>query len=527
MEGSGVQNIYGTSSIQIYNLTIDNSTGVTLDADALTSINGSLLINSGKKFEIAAAKKLTVTGSIINNAGSDGFILKSDATGTASLIHNTDNIAATVERYITGASEDWHFISSPLADQEIGGSWLPSGAYGNGTGYDLYLWNEPTSCWIYQLNTTTLVNWDTVHPGADFMAGRGYLYSVQATNPTKSFAGLLNNGPVTYGLSINGTDPLVQGFNLVGNPYASSIDWSAASGWTHTDLVESGAGYNMWIWNPAANNYGVYNSVDADGIGTNSVTRYIAPMQGFFVEAANLGNLGMSNAVRTHEGAGNWFKNQAANNLNLIVSSDAGLGSDEIQLEFAYPEKGNGAKKLFSYVKTAPALYMTSGKEELSVGYFTTPDKTILVPVNFTPGADGDFSIACQFDTESFEMVWLEDRKVNYYSDMKVAPEYRFSAELSDRPDRFILHFGAGPQTNREIPAHIYVDGNGIVVDLTLFDQDATVQLVDLSGRVLLKQHIQGKMKNKIQIPINTQIVLVNVSTSNAFICRKILMNGY
>ena len=175
---------------------------------------------------------------LTNNAGASGFVLQSDATGTASLIHNTDNVPATVQRYISGDAEAWHFLSSPVSDQPISGSWLPSGTYGNGTGYDMYLWNEPNSCWIYQLDITSPINWSTVHPGSDFAVGRGYLYSVQAANPTKEFVGKLNNGPLNYGLTFSGTDASLKGFNLVGNPYPSSIDWGAASGWTRTDIKQ-------------------------------------------------------------------------------------------------------------------------------------------------------------------------------------------------------------------------------------------------------------------------------------------------
>jgi hypothetical protein len=38
------------------------------------------------------------------------------------------------------------------------------------------------------------------------------------------------------------------GFNLIGNPYPSSIDWKSGTGWLRTDLVVSGGGYDMWIW---------------------------------------------------------------------------------------------------------------------------------------------------------------------------------------------------------------------------------------------------------------------------------------
>lgn len=530
MAGTAAQNLAGSTGDTLDYLIIDNAAGVTLTNTGTTEISGRLSINTGTQFMMPASSKLSVSGTIDNNAGTTGLYLQSDATGTASLIHNNDNVDASVERYISGPAEAWHFLSSPVSNQEISGSWLPTGTYGNGTGYDLYVWHEASSCWIYKLNTTSPINWNTVHPGSDFVVGQGYLYSVQAANPTKSYAGDLNNGPVTYGLTVIGTDPLVQGFNLVGNPYPSSIDWRAASGWTHNNLVQSGGGYNMWIWNPTADNYGVYNSADPDGMGTNSVTRYIAPMQGFFVEAENAGNLGMTNAVRVHDGAGNWFKGQqqSINDLSLTVTSNAGYGADEILLEFNHYQKEKGAKKLFSHVQTAPALYMKSFGEDLSVGHFTTPDDTPMVPVSFSAGIDGKYTLNCQFDMSSFELVWLEDKKEDFFLDLKQSPEYWFNAETSDDADRFVLYFGPiDSYVNEELPARIFYDGSSILVDLSLVDNDAGAQVIDLSGRVLFKQDLKGKMINKIHMPDNTQIVLVYVSTSEASICRKVLLNRF
>jgi hypothetical protein len=85
------------------------------------------------------------------------------------LIHNSDNVLATVQRFISGAKEDWHFLSSPFQSRDSGSSWVPSGTYGNGTGYDLYIWNEPTPCWTYQLNTAVAPTWPSIHPLSTFV----------------------------------------------------------------------------------------------------------------------------------------------------------------------------------------------------------------------------------------------------------------------------------------------------------------------------------------------------------------------
>ena len=62
----------------------------------------------------------------------------------------------------------------------------------------------------------------------------------------------------------------------------------------------------MWIWNPTANNYGVFNSLGTTG--TNDVTQYIPSMQGFFVRAETNANIVMTNDIRSHMGTDYWMK---------------------------------------------------------------------------------------------------------------------------------------------------------------------------------------------------------------------------
>ena len=118
-----------------------------------TSLNsfGNVTVVTGATLNVVPRNFVTVNGNLTNNSGSSGFVLQSDATGTASLIHNTSNVPATVQRYVNGAAEDWHFLSSPMTAQSISGTWTPSGTYGNGTGYDLYLWNEHSTIYIDEL----------------------------------------------------------------------------------------------------------------------------------------------------------------------------------------------------------------------------------------------------------------------------------------------------------------------------------------------------------------------------------------
>jgi hypothetical protein len=522
--GNTAKTMSGSSNTDLYNLSITNSGGITTQLGLLTVNN--LSVAAGAVFSIDPARQLTVNGSISNSGGNAGLVLKSDANGTASLLDDTGSVPGTVNRYFSGAAEDWHFLSTPVAAQPVSGDWLPAGTYGNGTGYDLYVWNEATNCWIFQLNTVSTVNWGTVHPGSNFEAGRGYLYSFQTANPTKSFAGNLHSGSVSCGLTFSSDSLELKGFNLVGNPYPSSIDWSAGSGWTRSALAPSGDGYDIWIWNPAAGNYGVYNSADGDGTGTNSVTRYIAPMQGFFVRAAGTGTLGMDNTVRVHNGASDW-KNSTRdhNRISVVVASDENDKTDEVRLVFGCDENRPGAAKLFSPVPEAPSLYLEDGTRYHSVRYLSGTAENPSVPVLFRAGAGGLHTLRISFDPAQFETVMLEDRKEHYRQNMKIVSGYSFKASVTDDPFRFILHFGPDEQvTAGDLPAGIFHDGNNLNIDLTLVAHETEVTVCDVLGRTLYRQKLQGKTRHSLDMRSGAVMLIVYLQNPVGSLCRKVIL---
>lgn len=533
MNGTSAQMMTMSGSTSFYNLTINNALGVTLSSTQ-TIITNNLTINSGKIFKIEAAKNLTVTGVIANYGGNAGFILESNVTGTASLIHTTVNVPATVKRYISGNAEDWHFLASPVADQVIASSsWVPAGTYGNGTGYDLYVFDEPTPCWVYQLNTSPTStgenpNWPTVHPTANFVSGRGYLYSVQASNPTNQFAGNLNNGAVSYAVTKNSTvDPLLIGFNLIGNPYPSSIDWKASSGWTRSNLLDSGGGYDMWIWNPATNNYGVYNSLASTG--TNGISSFIAPMQGFFVRADSNANINMTNDIRVHTDASNWFKtnknHENLENIKVKITSQTELGSDEVLLQFGASSNQAGAAKLYSTIKTAPSVYLTTEEGELTVRYLTDTTNNPIVPLAFKPGSDGNYTVSIDFDTANYDFLELEDTKTKNKHDLKDNPTYDFNATVEDPFDRFLLHFEEIPIEDNNLPFLIYYNGNEIVFDLSLIPDDTAIKIFDTLGRKIMEKKIRGKTIHYLPFNNKNQVFIVKAVSNGLSFISKIFVH--
>ena len=73
-----------------------------------------LVIQTGAIVNIPSTNTLTVNGDLVNNAGTNGMVLKADNSGMASLLHSTNGVSAKVEQYLS--SERWHLVSPPISN---------------------------------------------------------------------------------------------------------------------------------------------------------------------------------------------------------------------------------------------------------------------------------------------------------------------------------------------------------------------------------------------------------------------------
>ncbi len=191
----------------------------------------------------------------------------------------------------------------------------------------------------------------------ELVTGRGYLVAYNTGwNPatssptTHTFTGNLNSGNINKAVLLGENS-----FNLVGNPYASSIDWKSSNwGTGRNALVNNAGGFDYWIWNDADGNYGVFNSAGADNSGTLGVSRYIAPEQAFLDEAVSDGNLAFNNDLRTHSSQ-TWLKNGETENsvLRLELSTPSNSYHDEMVVEFNPSFTGGGSSKFWSFYTEA------------------------------------------------------------------------------------------------------------------------------------------------------------------------------
>ena len=368
---------------------------LTSPSAATPAAMANLTISNDASITIEPLNYLTVSGTLTNSAGATGLVVNSNATGTGSLINGTAAVPATVNCYITGISQAWHFLSSPMAAQAISGNFTPAPE----TSYDFFAWYEPTGVWVNFKNNSVAPTWNTANGSNNFTAGKGYLVEYLGTGLTKTFAENLNAGTVSPALTKTGAGAYTA-YNLVGNPYPSAIDWKAASGWTRSSLVES-SGYNMWIWNDAVGQYGTCNSASLGSEPHNGVTRYISIGQGFMVQASSAGTLGMADGIRVHADQTYLKSTDAiANILRVKVAGNANAYSDEIVIEFGHQTDNGGAGKMFSFFETAPSLYTVKPDGNYSIDFRGEPG-AITIPLNLKAGADGSYTLTAS-QLESF-----------------------------------------------------------------------------------------------------------------------------
>ncbi len=104
--------------------------------------------------------------------------------------------------------------------------------------------------------------------------------------------GSLNQGSIPVKLWYSNTTTTLSktntGYALVGNPYASSIDWDTYSATSSSaGIYAPNVSSTIYVFNYSSKNYGVYQAGALGGTGTNNATHIIASGQGFFIQAVN------------------------------------------------------------------------------------------------------------------------------------------------------------------------------------------------------------------------------------------------
>jgi hypothetical protein len=107
------------------------------------------------------------------------------------------------------------------------------------------------------------------------------------------------------------------GWNLVGNPYAATIDWDDGTSWTKTNIDNT-----IYVWDSGVNSFKTWNGttgdLDSEGL--------IAPFQGFWIKANDMNPiLEVTEDAKTFDGAYTGKVNSKKEDvpaISLTISND-------------------------------------------------------------------------------------------------------------------------------------------------------------------------------------------------------------
>jgi hypothetical protein len=492
----------------------------------------SLTINSGATLTIQSNATLTVTGTLTNNGT---MTIESGATlvqGASSALAGSGTF--NVKQNITGAgsttpSGRFWYLGSPV-------SLSSSSVYFGNAANVVKKRDEATNAWI------------TVASGTpeNLVVGKGYYTQAMANSTINFTGGVVNNGAITINGLTRTSGQGFEGFNLVSNPYPSYLDWDA--------VTKTNVGNTMWYRTNDGSNM-VFDTYVAGsgGIGTNlggsSVTKFIPPMQSFWVrvnQGQTSGSLTLGNAMRSH--------------FSSLGGSTAGLKStnDEPSLFLRMNLLQAGKKdQLIVYVnETAtngfdildgekmmqagyPQFYTKAGDKKIVINGLNSAKKQQSLPITMELPTTGVHSFIIEDLEISNGLVWLEDKQEEIIQALEPGTVYEFYAASGLNAERFVLHFqliddAVTTNVYNEVSSSANFSGKGasvhaeaagvVVIKLPASTEGVTdIQIRDAAGRVVYTGST-NTLETSVQLSQANGIYYVTLNSTSGVEVRKVFI---
>lgn len=516
MIGSSSQTISAStfSTNTIKNLTINNSAGVTL----------------GGALNISEVVKAT-TG----NLNSGGYLTLLSTSAKTALIDGsgTGNVlgAVTMQRYLD-STFGYRIISSPFDTASVRQMYPYINMADTFPQFFSYKEDTVRTGWI-----TDTLRTNVLSP----MRGYGCNFGSSHGPSTYSLRGSVNNGTVNNTL-YNHNYTYTLGFNCIGNPYPSPIDWHASTGWTKVNIDDA-----IYYYDNSDTNryYGTYSSYVA-GVSSNAhATGIIPAMQGFFVHVSS-GSYPVTATLNVNN-------NARVNNLTPYYHKPTVQSVPLVRVSARFDSKGQpdpmvvcfrdgvnrqfnsqfDALKMLNTDDETPNLYSISDDKQ-SMSIYSLPinaDSFCVVPLGLSIQQDGWVNFDCS-DIEAIPAgmhAYFMDAKSGISQDATANPNYRVFLTQGKHEDRFFLCFkpeGASQDMLAGEMFNAYSDDSKVYVDLhVLSGGEGDITLFDLSGRVLHHEKVLGYGVHEMAAPQITGVYIVSFVTNGKATTKKIFIN--
>ncbi|OAH76164.1 hypothetical protein AXA65_01355 [Chryseobacterium sp. FP211-J200] len=519
-----------------------------------TQLNGALdvceltVVNPGTVV-VKPNNPITVKKRIINNnTAANSFIVESDAN-----LLQVDNVInegnVKVERNVVDMNNisthmDYVYWSSPVCDQTIKGA---SGFSPNTPNSGFQQYNEPTDKF-------------TVTADSKFLRAKGYAVRAESgvipgSSPsqnygdgyakTYAFTGVPFNGSFTSQnlQKSTGTD---KGYNLIGNPYPSNIDFDLLYGlngneakmycsaffWTNNTFTpqQMGSGYT-------GNNYVIYNGTGGSPAtyDTEDTFYSVAPNgkikvgQAFIIQAKLAGTIDFDNSIRVSDNGTFYQKGAAKNRFWLTMTSPNNL-VNTILIGYIAGATNNYEKdfdgELFSV--GSDSFYSTLGAKKLAIqgkaDDFSVEDK---IPVGNVYSINGNYTIKLQTGEGIFNQtqnIYLKDKLLNKTINLSNG-DYTFTAVKGTDATRFEIVYKddlvLGTDAATKSDFIVYKDGTDYVIKSS--KSLGNVEVYDAVGRMVVSKKTTANSIRLDVAALVSGVYIIKAENSGDVTTKKVI----
>ena len=304
--------------------------------------------------------------------------------------------------------------------------------------FDLYYFNQSSDLeWI---------NYEGTDGNYNLLPGKGYLYA-NSGDVTLTFTGFpyYGDGEVTLAYDANAR---FAGWNLVGNPFAN------------TAYIDR----EFYVMNEFGTEIitGEGNSVEA--------------MEGIFVVAETDGETMIFSTEEPNRGA----------SLTMNITQNRGAAIDRAIVRFG--EESTLPKFMLNENNTK--VYISQDNKDYAV--VSVNSDMGEMPVSFKAAKNGTYTLSFSNEEVSFSYLHLIDNLTGVDVDLLETPSYSFDAKTTDYATRFKLVFATGNATDDSFV--FFSNGNWVINN----DGKAIVQVVDVTGRILKSEQMEGSYSMSI-----------------------------
>ena len=521
----------------------------------------SLQVNNGYTLSITNGKNVNIQNKVIVNplgllqVLNDGSLVQiSDG------VTNSGNISA--ERTTQLRLDDYVYWSSPVLNFPVA-SVSPDTPITSVLGWNSVSLNQNGG----------QGKWERINE--NMVRGKGYAIrgpngftNGAPQNLTATFIGVPNNGIISYpiqrgsniGAGSNGPNGVLRtiyddNWNLVGNPYPSSIDALAfltenvdVDGnvriWTSTTLPSTSNSdpyYDSYLYNYTPNDYIVHNGT-ATTSGPGGFNGYIASGQSFMVmmnegAAPATSAVVFNNSMRSKSyDNSQFYRNEQSDNgknriwLDLVSNATNGLVSRTV---VGYVNGATDAKdRLYDAVtsyKMSQNLYSVLDNDIMCIQGKSLPfQDSDVIPLGYKASQNGSFSIAIAAADGIFEngqTVYLEDRLTNTVHNLSQNP-YVFQSNPGIYNNRFVLKYKDTTLSNPVFDLNsiiIYSESDKIYINSGV-ESIISYEIYDVLGRVLISDSKLSNNQIIVELELSNQPLIVKVRlANNQVITKKII----